>query len=296
MSKIKFVSVFVLLALLLSAGIGAAMSQNSPPVQDNMCATVAQRPLDADFQPGVQEFIADTYLAHTTEYPDPNEPVELLRLYLEGRQLLRKGRVEEAVEIFTQAVTEYPQCRHAHAGLGTALWQRYQSAPVESTLRSAVEEFVLAAEIGLGYGKVRYTHRIAESLAQLGEAKKIDEFFFRALQVGDRSYLTHLHYGQALAWLNDDRAEKWYQKAIGIQPEGNFDAQAHYAEWLLDQGREEDVLQLLEAQQSAYYLRFLRGVALERVERVDEASLDYTYSADFTRDFPVPARYRIERS
>ncbi|MEA3309738.1 MAG: hypothetical protein U9Q70_09545 [Chloroflexota bacterium] len=41
MSKLKFVSLFVLLALLLSAGIGAAMSQNSLPVQDNMCAAVA---------------------------------------------------------------------------------------------------------------------------------------------------------------------------------------------------------------------------------------------------------------
>ena len=193
MRKVKFVSVFVLLALLLSASIGAAMSQDTPAQGDAHAAATLQPP-DADLQPGVREFIANNYLAHATEYPDPNEPVELLRLYLEGRQLLRKGQVEEAVELFTQAVVEYPECRHAHDGLGAALWQRYQSTQAKDNLRSAVGEFVQAAEIGMGYGKVRYTHRIAESLAQLGEAKKVDEFFTRALQVGDRSYLTHLHY------------------------------------------------------------------------------------------------------
>jgi len=35
--------------------------------------------------PEVQRFIADTYLAHIEEYPDPNEPVEVLNLYLEGQ-------------------------------------------------------------------------------------------------------------------------------------------------------------------------------------------------------------------
>lgn len=130
----------------------------------------------------------------------------------------------------------------------------------------------------------------------MGETKQIDEFFTHALQVGDRSYLTHLHYARALTWLNDDRSQEWYQKAIEIQPEGNFDAQAHYAEWLLDQEREDDVLRLIDAQETSYYLRFLRGVTLERMEQTDEAALDYDYSANFTRDFPVPARYHIEGS
>ena len=35
---------------------------------------------------------------------------------------------------------------------------------------------------------------------------------------------------------------------------------------------------------------------MECLGRVDEAALDYAYSAEFTRDFPVPARYRIEGS
>lgn len=204
--------------------------------------------------------------------------------------------MEEAVELFTQAITAYPECRHAHAGLGAAIWQRYQSTQAEDDLRSAIEEFAQAAEIGMQYGRIRYTDRIAEGLAKLGEARRIDEFFSRALQVGDRTYLTRLHYAQALAWLDDSRAEEWYQKAIEIQPAGNFDAQAYYAEWLLDHEREKDVLKLIDAQDTAYYLRFLRGVALERLGHVDEAALDYAYAADFSRDFPVPPRYRLAGS
>lgn len=146
------------------------------------------------------------------------------------------------------------------------------------------------------FGRVRYTDPIAEGFAQLGESEKMDEFFSRALQIGDRSYLTRLHYARALDWLDDGRAEEWYQKAMEIQPEGNFDALAHYVEWLLSREREKEVPNLINAQEPAYYLRFLRGVALERLGRVDQAALDYAYAADFSRDFPAPARYRVEGS
>lgn len=92
MRKVKFLSMFLLLTLVISVSVGAAMSQESLPAQDDAQATTTPHPLESDLQPGVREFIANTYLAHTDEYPDPNEPVELLRLYLEGRQLLYCGR------------------------------------------------------------------------------------------------------------------------------------------------------------------------------------------------------------
>jgi tetratricopeptide (TPR) repeat protein len=259
-------------------------------------AVSATPPKPNELSPEVEEFIANTYLAHTAEYPDPNEPVELLRLYLEGRLLLRDGRVEEAVEFFTQAVAKYPSCRHAHAGLGAALWERYENTQAEGDLRSAIGEFTRAAEIGMKFGKVRYTYPVAWGLAQLGDVERIDRFFHRALQVRDHSYLTRMHYAQALSWLGDSRAEEWYKKAIEIQPEGNIDALAYYAEWLLDQGREEEVLQLISSDEHVEYLHFLRGVALERLGRLGEARRAYEQYIPYTIDLPVPAKYRIEGS
>lgn len=34
-----------------------------------------------DLAPSVAEFIADTYLFHSADFPDPNETVDALRLY-----------------------------------------------------------------------------------------------------------------------------------------------------------------------------------------------------------------------
>jgi hypothetical protein len=82
--------------------------------------------------------------------------MQIRKWFLEG---LHGPEHSLAVDLFTQAVSEYPECRHAHAGLGAALWQRHQSTHAKDDLRAAVGEFVQAAEIGMGYGKVRYTHR-----------------------------------------------------------------------------------------------------------------------------------------
>jgi hypothetical protein len=146
------------------------------------------------------------------------------------------------------------------------------------------------------YGRVRYTYYIALGLARLGDGRKIYKFFGRALRLKDHNYLTRIHYAKALAWLGDAKAEEWYKKAIEVQPEGNIDALAYYAEWLLDQGREADVLQLIRADEHIEYLHFLRGVALERLGKIEEAKGEYAQFVEFSADFPAPAKYRIEGS
>jgi hypothetical protein len=130
----------------------------------------------------------------------------------------------------------------------------------------------------------------------LGDGRKIYKFFGRALRLKDHNYLTRIHYAKALAWLGDAKAEEWYKKAIEVQPEGNIDALAYYAEWLLDQGREADVLQLIRADEHIEYLHFLRGVALERLGKIEEAKGEYAQFVEFSADFPAPAKYRIEGS
>jgi len=263
--------------------------------QGNVCVAAPQ-PLDADLQPGVREFIADNYLSHAAEFPDPNEPIEPLRLYLEGQQKLRDGKVDEAVALFRSAVANYPDSRHAHAGLGYALWQRYQQSQAEDDLRAAVQKFILADEIGMKYGRVHYTYHVAIGLGQLKDPSTMDSYFEKALQDGNEPYLVSLDYARGISLLEDPRAEEWYKKAMAVEPEGVADAVAYYAEWLLDHGREAEALQILRPDAHIEYLHFLRGVALERLGRMDQARTEYLQYVKYSAFDPAPSRYRISGS
>ncbi len=296
MRKFRFVSVFVLLALLLSAGPGAVIGQKPPPMQNNLCTAAATQSINADLQPGVWEFVAYTYLAHAAEFPDPNEPVEPLRLYLDGQEILRAGKVDQAVALFRSAVANYPDSRHAHAGLGYALWQRYQQSHAEDDLRAAVQEFVFADEIGIRYGRVHYTYQVAIGSGQLEDPDAMDSYFEKALKNGNEPYLASLDYARGLSLLEDPRTEEWYKKAVKLQPMDNVDALAYYAEWLLDHGREEKVLQVLSPDAHIEYLHFLRGLAQEKLGRIQEARAEYLQYVKYSAVDPAPSRYRISGS
>lgn len=284
----------MLLALAVSAGPSTVGGQEPPPQGDMGAVPTPQPP--GDLQPGVWEFIADNYLSHAAEFPDPNEPVEPLRLYLDGQQMLRDGRVDEAVTLFRSAVANYPDSRHVHAGLGYALWQRYQQSQSKDDLQAAVWEFILADEIGMKYGRVHYTYLIAIGLGHLKDRATMDSYFEKALKDGNESNLASLDYARGLSLLKDPRAEKWYKKAIALQPQGNVDALAYYAEWLLDQGREAEVLQVLRPDAHIEYLHFLRGVALERLGRMHQARAEYLQYVKYSAFDPAPSRYRIPGS
>jgi len=73
-------------------------------------------------------------------------------------------------------------------------------------------------------------------------------------------------------------------------------AVAYYAEWLLDHGREAEVLQVLRTDAHIEYLHFLRGVALERLGRIQEARVEYLQYVEYSAFDPAPSRYRIPGS
>ena len=73
-------------------------------------------------------------------------------------------------------------------------------------------------------------------------------------------------------------------------------ALVRYGEWLLDHNREEDALQEIPATSPLYYLHFLRGVAAERLGRLDEARLAYGRYTAYSATTPAPERFRIPGS
>lgn len=249
-----------------------------------------------DLQPGVREFIASNYLGHAAEYPDPNERVDALRAFLAGDTFLRAGQIDEAVELLAAAVAKNPESRHTHAGLGAALWQRHGREQLLEDLRAAAQEFLTADEIGIQFGRVHYTYEVAMTLGALQDAAALDRYFEVALAKGNREYLANLHYARGLQLLDDPRAEKWFRKAMAVEPQGISDALAYYAEWLLDRGQDDAVVKLVNDKVDLLYAHFLKGVALERLGKANRASQAYVRFNEMSRSFPAPARYRIKDS
>jgi tetratricopeptide (TPR) repeat protein len=289
--KIETIIMSLLLMVCLGIGSGSAIAEETSYRDDEM-----QTPKDVGFSKGVQQVIANTYLEHSAEYPDVNEPAALLQSYLEGRRQLRLGNTDAAIKIFRAAVKEFPDRRHAYAGLALGLWQQYEGTREMNVLRASVKAYLRAADIGMRYGRVLYTGYIGPGLTALKDKKRLDDFFQRALSVDDNRYLTLLDYARALATLSDTRAEEWYLKAINEQPAGNMDATTYYAEWLLDTGKEAEVIVFIGTDPPIDYLHFLRAVALERLGHTRDVGKEYDAYRRFNANFPAPAKYRIPGS
>jgi len=209
---------------------------------------------------------------------------------------MRQGHWDEARAWFTDSVSRYPDSRHLHEGLAQALWYlAVDGSKDPAALEYAAREAVQAVEIGLEFDKVRHTWLLAQTLGRTGDINTLAGLFGRALTIAP-TFETHLHYALGLSLLGDPRTEAVYHRAIELQPEGNIDALALYAEWLLDQRREREVLALLPPDTHFEYLHFLRGVAWERLGHLEEAKAEYAWFVAFSHDFPAPDRYRIPHS
>jgi len=294
----RVLAVLVVVCASLIAGPVGVLGDQAGQLLEEPCSVdpLSLAPEPADLQPGVWEFIAGNYLSHESEYPDPNEPVEVLRLYLDGRERLRSGDTDAAVDLFTKAVAGFSDSRHAHAGLGWALWQRHQESLARDDLTLSVEQFLHADQLGMKYGRVHYSGPISRGLGLLRNVAGLDKYFSEAKHYEQSLYLVTLDYARGLALAGEAEAEEWFRKAVDIEPARLADAVAYLAEWLLDSGRPNDVVPLVQDGIQVPYVQFLKGVALEYLGRGAEAEIAYEQFRTFSEDFPAPARYRIEGS
>ncbi len=257
---------------------------NTTPVQPNQLS------------PEVEAHIAGTFLTHAASYPDPNETVATIDLYLAGLPLLKSGQTEAAWQHFDAAVTLYPESRYLWEGLASAWQQRYEASQSLKDLRAAVEAFITADELGLTYGRVHYTYRVGQGLGRLKDIKGMQIYFDQALQDEDHAYLTTLDYARGLSLAESPAAEDLYKQALVLEPADLADAEAYYAEWLLDQDRPLEVISLITEGLQLDYAHFLKGVALERLGKVEAAQAAYQRYELVNSVFPAPARFRIQNS
>lgn len=165
------------------------------------------------------------------DLPGPDESPDLLRRYLRQEPYENLGDTEYRA-LMEEAVELWPLSRYAHAGLAYALLAGHGVPQSLSDRQRAADELLTAAEIAFSQGKVRYETEIAQLLGDLGDRDRLVRYFSRAFELlpeGTRRYPGYLHYARALAKLDDDQAETFFQKAIELSPPGIGEAYEFYA-------------------------------------------------------------------
>jgi tetratricopeptide (TPR) repeat protein len=230
----------------------------------------------------------------STFVPDPNEPPEALDRYQEARRLVAERKWDEAKEMLAEATEEFPESRHLHQQYAELLWHLSEGTD-QDLLKQSGQEAVRAMELASSAGRVDYrlTDLVAKTLGRTGDKATLDRLFSRAL-AQDPSAVVHLDYAKGLALLEDPRAGEMLEKTAKLDPDG--DAAVSYGEWLLDQGRDSEALEALPTSSPLYYVHFLRGVALERLGRAQEARAEYERFKVYSSTYPAPARFRIPGS
>jgi tetratricopeptide (TPR) repeat protein len=240
-------------------------------------------------QPTYHSLLASTFLGHAAEMPEPNEPVEVLVAYLEQTRGTHDGQTDISkatteVTRWKQFVNQYPDSRYASFGLGRAYRNRAGRVGSTKDLRRAADAFTRANAIALSRGRILYTREISELAVQLHDPNLLDDAFAPVLAVGSglksKEYLLALtDYADALAQMSDNRAWDRFEQALNLTPEIRIEVVNRYAGRLLEKGRSQQALDMLESRLTREdRIRFgrpafLRKQALEALGR-DPLSAD----------------------
>lgn len=240
------------------------------------------------------------------EFPviaDPNEGGPgMMENYHKARDLILQGDWVQAELGLQEAVEEFPESRHLHELLAEVYWYYYRDLGLgEHALTRAADHATKALELSIRRGGVQYrmAEVAADALGRLGRADELKALFAEALSYDEGTFV-HLNFALGLARLNDQpRANDEFRTAVDLAPEGNWAALESYAEWLLDLERYSDAVNLLgraALTTNPTYLSFLRGVALERLGRLEEAAAAYGEHVNMSKSFPVSSHFRIAGS
>lgn len=264
---------------------------SSPAAMTTAGPELSAHPVIEASEPASPELIIDPHLI-----PDPNETSpQILERYGRVQRLIAQGAMRRARQVLEKAVTDFPESRHLRSLYADMLWHLSRGGADRALLERSAQEAVRAMEIGLGFGVVDYglTDRLAQTLSRAGDAETFELLFAEAM-ARDEGPVVRRHYALGLSRMGSARAEEAFKAALELETEG--DTHADYGEWLLDQGRHLDALSMLPKTPQIHYLYFLRGVALERANSLEEAKSAYASFRDFSASFPAPARFRIPGS
>lgn len=277
-------------------------------------------------------------LIEGTLYPDPDEPAAAVKTYIETKKKFREAMdlsrfgpdptealktfdpeppLNEAIAAMQKATALYPTSRTAWMGLSAFFWNKYHRWHRAQDLRKGIEASMQATDLMLskqsgevpGRDFTNLAEQSMRGLAVLKDRTALDAFY-QKLGATELRDLALFPYTEALAALNDPRADQFYQRMLaGVKPKLPNTILESYVEYLFAQGKYKEVLELLgqippsDIKPPAYtrWFHLVKGATLERLGRLDEAKVDYKAYLDGVAKekqvwpyvFPANEKFRI---
>lgn len=315
------------------ATIACALSvgELSPPLVGGQAASSPGQPApDAvDMTPAEHSTEVQQLLKGSRFFPDRGEPAGAIKAHLETEPKVQRASrriatgllpgepdfdpnqlLDEALIVRQRSVRVYPTSRHAWQGLGDVWWQKYLWQHRAADLRESVNAYTKAAELLVpqGFGSSGATDmaglasNIGNGLATLSDRAGVEDFFEK-LRKTEFWELARDPYAIALGKMNDPGADQEFQKLLLLI--SATETLPDYVDYLWDQGRYRDALQILDRRPRAKLNATQvgqRGAILERLGRYAEAQAEYQQFLDAVakiRPWPLlsmPERYRISGS
>jgi tetratricopeptide (TPR) repeat protein len=191
-----------------------------------------------------------------------------------GVALARRGRTEEAIEHYREAIRLRPDHPHAHGNLGLALVDA--GAP-----DAALEQFRRAIDLQRDYAEAHYN--LANLLSGRGRSEEAERHYREALRIRPHYVEALNNYGALCAGTGRAaEAVDLFDRVIEIDP-GHVRARVNSGVLLAREGRYEEAVSryraALDVTPGYTDAHFDLGAALEALGREEEARLHFTEAA-----------------
>jgi tetratricopeptide (TPR) repeat protein len=196
-----------------------------------------------------------------------------------GNALFQKGKVDEAIAHYQQALQIRPDSAEGHNNLGNALFQK-------GKVDEAIAHFEQALQTKPGFAEAHYN--LATALWREGRVGEAITHYQNALQIKPND--ADAHYNLATALRQEGRVDEaiaHYQQALQIKPD-YADARYNLAIALRQEGRMDDAItqfqQALQIKPDYADAHNNLGNVLLQMGRVDEAILHFQQALQINPD------------
>ncbi len=159
-------------------------------------------------QSTVRVSLGDTAKIEIKLKPFKGLPPVTKKISSKGVSLLNEGKYEEAIEKFTEAITEDPE---------NPIFYYYRGATFEKTgdLDKAMEDYQKSVELKADF--ILPTANIGKIYAKKREHEKAIEFYKKAVELGDQDATNYYNYGVCLMNLGKkEQAKEVLEKLISL--------------------------------------------------------------------------------
>jgi tetratricopeptide (TPR) repeat protein len=198
-----------------------------------------------------------------------------------GLALERRGRLDQAILHYTEALRIKPDYAKVHNNLGFALG-------LQGRLEEAISHYYEALQIRPDYFRARYN--LADALAEQGRIDQAIVHFSKAVSLEPNSAEVHNDLGDALARQGKfDQAIVHFSKAVSLEPNLAV-AHSNLGKGLARQGKFDQAIvhfsKALSLEPNSAESHHHLGSVLLKQGKLDEAKAHYSKALDLRPDYP----------